>query len=223
MQGVGQVGVPRAILGDQPRMYNVGSVSYRWQGHQSKARGLVELQRLSKSNRLIATIAAVVVALLAAWMGKVNGGYFVGDWPLAVFAAAGLVLISSMIGRFGGTRTWWSTLAVGFFAAYTAWALVSGFWSSNQGEAWLSVGQTLLYLLVFWLMLSLIVSGASRRWVLIASVAGPALVALFTLVSLTARVGDLFENGRLSGRTGGCLGPWDITTARPLSCSSPSG
>jgi hypothetical protein len=63
----------------------------------------------------------------------------------------------------------------------------------NQGDAWLGAGQTLLYLLAFWLSLGLVSLGASRRWALVASSIGPATVATFTLLALTPRISDFLD------------------------------
>jgi hypothetical protein len=146
------------------------------------------------------TPIAVVVVLLGSLMGGANeGGYFVGDWAPAAFVVAALLLVISVLGWLRGMQYWWSMLAIALFAAYTAWTSLSLSWSPNQGDAWLGAGQTLLYLLVFWITVSLIASGALRRWILLASTLGPGIVALFTLLNLTSRMQYLFENNRLFG------------------------
>lgn len=148
-----------------------------------------------------ATLALVGVVLLAAWMGDSNGGYFVGDWALAGMALAALVLFLS-IGLLKDARPGRSMLALGLFAAYTAWAFASLLWSPNVGDAWLGAGQTLLYLLVFWTALSLAELGASRRWALASSVLGPAAIAASTLSVLGSRFESLFEKHQLIGTVG---------------------
>src|SRR5215208_1369649 len=115
----------------------------------------------SKQIRLLPTLGLVAVVLLASWMGGVHGGFFVGRWALAALILAALVLVASLGGvlRSGGSR--WSTLALALFAAYTAWTFASLLWSANRGDAWLGAGQTLLYLLAFWLSVSFLSLGAS--------------------------------------------------------------
>jgi len=135
-------------------------------------------------------------------MGASNGGYFTGDWAPAALLLAALVLAVSALGFHGGTRSRFGTLALGLFALYAAWTFASVFWSPNRGDAWLGAAQTLFYLLVFWAAVAFVALGASRRWVLAASVIGPSLVAAFTLPALAPRMGDLFENDRLVGTVG---------------------
>src|SRR5918999_1052058 len=115
-----------------------------------------------------ATPIAVAVVLLGSLMGGANeGGYFVGDWTPAAFVVAALLLVISALGWLRGMQYWWSMLAIALFAAYMVWTSLSLSWSPNQGDAWLGAGQTLLYLLVFWITVSLIASGALRRWILL--------------------------------------------------------
>ncbi|MDQ3636627.1 MAG: polymerase, partial [Actinomycetota bacterium] len=151
---------------------------------------------------MLPTLAGMAIVLLATWMGARNGGYFVEDWALATFALAGVALVMAAVGRFGGAQSWQAIAATGLFAAFTVWTFASVLWSPNRGEAWIGAGQTLLYLLAFWVPLSLLTSGASRRWILVASALGPAGVSLFTLMTITSRVDDLFVNNRFFGSVG---------------------
>jgi hypothetical protein len=164
-------------------------------------------ERFSKSwNRLPPTLpptlALVCVVLLAAWMGNASGGYFVHNWVPPALILAALALFVSVIGPPRDTKLWWGTLALGLFAAYAAWTFASLLWSPNVGDAWLGAGRTLLYLLAFWVAVVSVALGASRRWVLGASVLGPAVVAAFTLPALGPRLEDLFDNERLAGTVG---------------------
>lgn len=152
--------------------------------------------------RLPSTLALVCVVLLAAWMGDADGGYFVGAWAPLAFVLAALAPVVAGVGFLGSARLRLGALALGLFTAYTAWTLASLLWSPNKGDAWLGAGQTLLYLLVFWLSVSLVASGASRRWVLAASVAGPAVIAALTLPALGPQFDDFFNNNRLIGTVG---------------------
>src|SRR5215208_2338086 len=126
----------------------------------------------SKQVRLLPTLGLVAVVLLASWMGGVHGGYFVGRWAPATLILAALALVASVVGalRSGGSR--WSALALALFAAYAVWTFASLLWSANRWDAWLGAGQTLLYLLAFWVAAGLVSLGANRRWVLTASAIG---------------------------------------------------
>lgn len=85
---------------------------------------------------------------------------------------------------------------------YAAWTFLSLLWSPNVGDAWLGAGQTLLYLLAFWMVVGLITLDASRRWVLMASAIGPAIIAVFTLLALSNDTTAMFGESRLEGSVG---------------------
>jgi O-antigen ligase len=137
-------------------------------------------------------------------MGYANGGYFVGEWALVAIILAALALSASVAGAFRRTESRWSTVALGLFVAYTAWTFASLLWSPNRGDAWLGAGQTTLYLMTFWLAVSLVSLGASRLWILVASALGPAIVASLTLLALVPHLQGLFDSdgGRLFGTVG---------------------
>ena len=138
------------------------------------------------------SILLVAVVLTATWMSYASGGTYVSGWAPVAFYLAALALIISIDGAFRGMKSRWSIAALVLFAAYTAWTFASLLWSPNRGDAWLGAGQTLLYLLAFWVALMLVASGASRRWLLAASAIGPAIVAALTLLILVPRFEDLF-------------------------------
>src|SRR5215210_6873776 len=152
--------------------------------------------------RLYPTLALVAVALLATWMGNFDGGYFVGTWSPPAFALAIVVLLIAVVAPFGGISLRWAVFALGLFAAYTSWTMASILWSSNRGDAWLATGQTYLYLLTFLVAVALVTLGASRRWVLAATVLGPGIIATLTLLALPSRLGELFDDDRLVGTVG---------------------
>lgn len=157
----------------------------------------------SEERRWIApTCTLVAVVLLASWMGYAKGGYFIGDWACVALVLATLMLINSLAGALRIARSRWSIAATGFFALYTTWTFLSLLWSPNRGAAWLGAAQTFFYLLAFWIAAGLIALGASRRWVLLASAIGPAVVAIHTLIALVPRIGELFDNDRLLGTVG---------------------
>ncbi len=151
-------------------------------------------------DRLFATLPLIYVVLLASWMGGANeGGYSVVDWAPTALVLAALFLIGSATGWLWGAGSRWSAMTIAIFISYTAWTFASLLWSPNQGDAWRGAGQTLLYLLAFWVAVGLIASGASRRLVLLATALGPAVVALYTLLNLASSLEYLFEDYRLYG------------------------
>jgi hypothetical protein len=163
------------------------------------------VKRLLKGwDRLPSTLGLSCVVLFATWMASIQGGYFISHWASAVLILAALTLFVSVAGFSEGMKLWRrSALALGLFGAYSAWTFASILWSPNMGDAWLGAGQTLLYLLSFWVTVSFVALGASRRWVLTASVLGPAAVAAFTVAALGTRPeGVLDEEGRLVGSIG---------------------
>ncbi|MGI9050740.1 MAG: O-antigen ligase family protein [Rubrobacteraceae bacterium] len=157
---------------------------------------------LERLGRLPATLSLVAIGLVATWMGVASGGYFTGDWSLAVLMLALLALINYATGAFRGTRLRYGTVALAAFGLYATWTFASILWSPNRGNAWLGAGQTLLYFLVVLVTVSLLVVGASRRWVLAATALGPAVVAALTFFSIASDPGQLFMNGRLNGTVG---------------------
>jgi len=161
------------------------------------------LKETFEKKRPAPTLALVALALFAAVMGAADGGYFTRQWAPATLVLAALALIASLTGVLRGARSQWGNLALGLFATYAVWTFASLLWSPNQGDAWVGGGQSLLYLLMFWLAMGLMSLGASRRWVLAASAIGPAVIAALTLLSLTPpRIEELFENNRLEGTVG---------------------
>ena len=168
----------------------------------SARKEMSRLKKFSKQTRLWPSLVLVAFVLLASWMGVTGGGYFVTQWTLSALTLATLALVASIIGVLHGASSRWSMVALGLFAAYALWTFVSLLWSPNRGDAWMGAGQTLLYLLMFWLAVGLVSLGASRRWALAASVIGPAFVAALTLPTLLSRADDFFENSRLVGTVG---------------------
>src|ERR687889_1038218 len=161
------------------------------------------LSKAFKQKYLAPTVVLVAVVLLASWMGSLDGGYFVRGWAPPALVLAALALIASLVGALRGAGSWQGNAALGLFAAYTVWTFASLLWSPNRGDAWLGAGETLLYLLAFWVAAGLVSLGASRQWVLAASGLGPAVVAALTLLSLTPpRIEELFDNSRLEGTIG---------------------
>src|SRR5919107_3371600 len=161
------------------------------------------LEEALEKKRPAPTLALVALVLFVAVMGAAHGGYFTNQWSPATLVLAALALIASLTGVLRGARTQWGNAALGLFAAFAVWTFASLLWSLNRGDAWVGAGQTLLYLLTFWLAVGLVALGASRRWVLAASAIGPAVVAALTLLSLTPpRIEELFEDNRLEGTVG---------------------
>ena len=159
-------------------------------GHRKKS---------SHQERLAPTLVLAGVVLLTSSIVDAYGGLLVRDWAPVALVLAALALVASLAGAFRGVGSRWGAVALGLLAAYTAWTFASLLWSPNWGDAWWGAGQTLLYLLAFWLSVGLVSLGASRRWALAASAVGPVLVAAFTLPRLAPDVGALFVEGRLTG------------------------
>lgn len=157
---------------------------------------------LWSSERAISTATLVFVSLMVSWLGYAYGGYFVGDWALVAFALAALMAVAALAGLLGGARSMWSTAAIGLFVGYAAWTFASISWSPDRGDAWYGSGLTLLYLLAFWVVATLIAMGASRRAALTASAVGPGVVAAVTVLMLGSRTGEIFELSRLMGTVG---------------------
>ena len=147
-------------------------------------------------------MALADIVLLATWMGDANGGYFVRDWATIALLLAALLLVGSLAGLFRGLGSRQSITALGLFAGYAAWTSVSLLWSPNLGDAWFGAAQTLLYLLAFVASMAILTSGASRRWVLVASVLGPAVEAALTLWALDPGLPTMFKYSRLIGTVG---------------------
>ncbi len=152
--------------------------------------------------RLLPTLALSAVILLAAWMGSVDGGYFARHWALAALVLIVLMLAIAVAGVAYDPRHRWTIAAFALFGTYTLWTFASLLWSSNLGAAWLGAGQTLFYLITFGIALILVMMNASRRWVMAASVFGPAVVAAFTLVGLNSNLDYFFREGLLIGTVG---------------------
>jgi len=165
-------------------------------------KSISRLRNAFRSNRLAPTLTLVAVVLTITWMGDLGGGYYVTEWGLVALMLAALLFIVCVAGLLRGLGSYWAVAALGLLILYTAWTFASMLWSPNGGTAWLGAGQTLLYLLTFWVAAALIRLGAYRRWALAASVAGPGLIAALTFASLSSQVGELFDNERLIGTVG---------------------
>lgn len=152
--------------------------------------------------RLAPTVALAFIVLLAAWMGDVNGGYFVGKWALALFFAAALLFVASVVGVFNIGQSRWSAVACGLFVAYVLWTLASLYWAPNRGDAWQGAGLAFLYLTVFLATVAFVTQGASRRWIFTVAALGPAVIAVFTTLALLSNTGELFGVNRLGGSVG---------------------
>jgi tetratricopeptide (TPR) repeat protein len=155
-----------------------------------------------RRNRWAPTLTLAAVVLLATWVGDADGGYFAGGWSPVALLLAALLAVLALAGLLRRPGSGWEWAALLSLAAYAVWTFASMLWAANKGSAWAGSGQTLLYLLAFWLAGSLISAGASRRWVMAVSVAGPAAVAALTLLALPGRPEDLLPYGRLLGTVG---------------------
>ncbi|AHY47013.1 O-Antigen ligase [Rubrobacter radiotolerans] len=157
------------------------------------------------TRRRVAGGALVVVAAANAWLGYVFGGYYIGEWALFALFAVLLLLVVVGLGLLGGGRSRLGVLATALFLGYTAWTFLSILWSANRGDALYGSSLTLLYLIVFWVSVTLLAAGARRRLVLAALALGPGVVAVLLapmLLSGATESEGFFLDGRLQGTAG---------------------
>src|SRR5215203_545832 len=109
------------------------------------------LEEALEKKRPAPTLALVALVLFVAVLGAAYGGYFTSQWAPATLVLAALALIATVTGVLRGGGAEWGNLALGLFAIYAVWTIASLLWSPNQGDAWVGAGQTLLYVLAFWL------------------------------------------------------------------------
>lgn len=158
---------------------------------------------LEGRGRLLATVALVLVPVPALLLSLANGGFFTAGWSLAaIFLSLLLLGVSAALAARRIRLHRYTALALGLLSAYAAWSLTSLLWASDDGAVWEGGGKTLLYLVCFWAVVVLASAGASRRWVLGASVLGPSAIAVITLLALSSRMEGFFRDGRLEESLG---------------------
>ena len=133
-----------------------------------------------------------------ALLSATDGGYAEVVWyPVGVLLLIlGVVLAWAAPPRRPGKRT---GLAAAFFAAYTAWAYLSIIWAGDRGLALTGANRTLVYLIVFLVVLSRRWGGREAMWYAAAWAFSAAAIGLVSLGwdAYSAHPEDGFADGRL--------------------------
>jgi hypothetical protein len=118
-------------------------------GASSGTRSRLPRLRADDLAGLVYALPALVVLGLAALWGADNGGFEATAWyPGALFLLVLLCLLVFDRG-FSLRLREWRTVALVFFALFTAWSYLSIAWAGVKGDAWDAANQTLLYLTVY--------------------------------------------------------------------------
>jgi hypothetical protein len=145
-----------------------------------------------------------VVALMLIWAVH-NGGYDEESWYWGTLAALGIFGATMLLlGRRGLRLRRASLIAIGLFALYTAWSYLSIAWAQSPGDALAGSDKTLLYLLVFTLLIVLPWTPRGALVALLTFVIGVGVIGIVLLFRLAAHdhVGALVIEGRLAAPTG---------------------
>jgi hypothetical protein len=133
-----------------------------------------------------------------ALLSATDGGYAEVVWyPVGVLLLIlGVVVSWAAPPRRLGKRT---GLASAFFAAYTAWAYLSIIWAGDRGLALTGANRTLVYLIVFLVVLSRRWGGRDAMWYAAAWAFSTAAIGLVSLAwdVYSAHPEDGFADGRL--------------------------
>jgi hypothetical protein len=144
------------------------------------------------------------VALMLIWAVH-NGGYDEETWYWGTLVSLG-ILGSTMLllGRNGLRIRKASVIAIGLFGLYTAWSYLSIAWAQSPGDALAGSDKTLLYLLVFTLLVLLPWTPRGALVALLTFVIGVGVIGIVLLFRLAAHdhVGALVIEGRLAAPTG---------------------
>lgn len=97
--------------------------------------------------------APVVVG--AALLQSQDGGYDLPEWGAAALVFVGLLAVAAGAGLLAGPRSRLVALSLWLFGAYTAWSFLSITWAEVKGDAWDGANRTLLYLVVYSLVVLL--------------------------------------------------------------------
>jgi hypothetical protein len=152
-----------------------------------------------RTEGLVLVPALLAVGLLVLWAAD-GGGYAATTWLPSALGVLGLLAASIAGFRLTGVRPARPVaLALGLFAAYTAWSYLSIAWASVPGDALDGANRTLLYLLLFALFALL----PWRAWTAFAALAafaiGVGALALAALFQMAADGGgELFHAARLA-------------------------
>ena len=146
--------------------------------------------------------AAVVIG--SALLQSQEGGYELPEWGAAALACVGLLAVAALAGLLSRPRNLAVTRSLWLFGSYTAWGFLSIAWAEVKGDAWDGANRTLLYLLVYALVV-LLPWRADTAVVLLAAIgvvtAGLGLGTL-AAAALAVDPGPYFIAGRFSAPMG---------------------
>ncbi len=156
------------------------------------------------SRHLLLTPGLLAVALMVLW-AEHDGGYDADTWYWGALLLLGL-LAATVVGL-GALRPRLSrstVLALGAFSSYTAWSYLSITWAATPGSALQGANRTLLYLLLFTLLVILPWTPEAALGAVLLFVLGVGAVGLVILTRLATgdHVEQLVVQGRLIAPTG---------------------
>ena len=134
-----------------------------------------------------------------------NGGYDAETWYWGALALLAIIAATLLIlGRSGLRVRKASVIAIALFALYTAWSYLSITWAQSPGDALQGSNKTLLYLLLFALLVLLPWTPEGAAVALVTFVVGVGVVGIVLLFRLAANdhVNSLVIDGRLAAPTG---------------------
>jgi tetratricopeptide (TPR) repeat protein len=138
----------------------------------------------------------LLVVLLLAWASE-GGGYAATDWyPGALFLLGLLAVMALADGGTFAKAARSNAIAVGIFAAFAAWSLLSILWANAKDDAWDGGNRVFMYLIVF-AIVGLVPATPHRS----AVVLGAFSLGVTVLTALTFFLGDpgeTFSKGRLA-------------------------
>ncbi len=148
--------------------------------------------------------ALPAIGLMVLW-AEHDGGYDADTWYWGALALLA-VLVAAVVGL-GSRRARLSrasAVALGAFSAYTAWSYASIAWAQSPGSALQGSNRTLLYLVLFGLLVILPWTPRAALWALALFALGVGALALTLLVRLANGDGlrEMVVQGRLVAPTG---------------------
>jgi hypothetical protein len=148
--------------------------------------------------------AVPAIGLMVLW-AEHDGGYDADTWYWGALVLLGLLVAT--VAALGPRRAKLSppgAIALGALGAYTAWSYLSIAWAQTPGLALQGSNRTLLYLLMFALLLMLPWTPKAALGALVLFALGVGGIAVLVLVRLAAgdHVDDLIVQGRLVAPTG---------------------
>jgi tetratricopeptide (TPR) repeat protein len=144
--------------------------------------------------------AFVAFALFVLWASE-QAGYPITHWaPGAVLVLALLGICIAFVGLRGMRLSRPVAIAIACLAGYTALSYLSILWAGVRGEAWEGADRTLLYLLVFALMVCWPQRGGTAAALLAAWALALVGLAIFVLLHLEGDSRRALESSLLGGR-----------------------